>query len=305
MHVVKARELELTGPSQAGRPAYVSAASGLIKRGRQLFVVCDDELQLAVFDSSSDAPGVLVRLIDGELPLETRKRKARKPDFEALVRLGPFAGHGVGALFALGSGSREVRQRAALLPLTESSVDAAAVRVLDASRLFEALAKEVDDVNVEGAVVIDGRLVLMHRGNARHPASALVGFQLAPLLKSIEHDDTLGRIHVESVRHFELGKIDDAPLTFTDGCALSDGTILFSAVAEQTDDSYADGPCRGSAVGAIGPDGRLRRIEYLDELWKIEGIAAEPHGGKHRLWLVTDADSVDVPAALLTGHWNG
>jgi hypothetical protein len=100
-----------------------------------------------------------------------------------------------------------------------------------------------------------------------------IGFRLAPLLESIADDDKLGRAQVESVRHYELGKIDDAPLTFTDGCALGDGSVLFSAVAEQADDAYVDGPCRGAAVGAIGSDGRLRRIEYLDQPWKIEGIA--------------------------------
>jgi len=303
VHLVKSRLLRLAAPSQPGRPAYVSAASGLVKRGPELFVIADDELQLAVFDCANDEPGVLVRLFAGELPLDPNARKARKSDFEALVRLEPFAGCGSGALLALGSGSRKNRRRAALLPLTESSVDAAAVRVLDGSRLFAALTTEVDDVNVEGAVVIDDRLVLMHRGNARHPTCALVRFRLAPLLESIADDDKLGRAHVESVRHYELGKIDDAPLTFTDGCALGDGSLLFSAVAEQADDAYVDGPCRGAAVGAIGPDGRLRRIEYLDQPWKIEGIAAEPHHGQHRVWLTTDADSVDVPAALLTGEW--
>jgi hypothetical protein len=105
-------------------------------------------------------------------------------------------------------------------------------------------------------MVSGDRLVLMHRGNAREPSCALVGFDLRQLLHSIDDDDRLGRVHIESVRHYELGKVDDAPLTFTDGASLSDGTILFSAVAEQTDDNYADGPCRGAALGEIGPDGK-------------------------------------------------
>jgi len=305
VHLSKLRQLDLAAPAQPGRPSYISAASGLVKTNRHFFVVADDELQLAVFDCVGDAPGALLRLFDGELPVELRDRKARKPDFEALVALQPFADYREGALLALGSGSRKGRRRAALLPLTDSSVEGPAVRRLDASKLFEALASEVDDANVEGAIVVRDHLVLMHRGNARHPDCALISCRLEPLLRSIRDDDKLGKVHIDSVRHYELGKIDGAPLTFTDGCLLDDGSILFAAVAEQTDDSFSDGPCRGSALGEIGPDGNLRRIEYLEDGWKVEGIAAEPHGNLHRLWLVTDADDVRVPASLLVGEWPG
>jgi hypothetical protein len=303
MHLDTLRQLRLTAPTQAGRPAYVSAASGLVKAGQHFYVVADDELQLAVFDWDSDAPGTLVRLLEGELPLAKRDRKAVKPDFEALTLLPPFAGYAAGALLALGSGSRKNRRLAVLLGLTESGAIGSSARGLDASRLFDAMAGEVDDVNVEGAMVSGDHLVLMHRGNARHPSCALVGFDLRELLRSIDDDDKLGRVHIDSVRHYELGKIDDAPLTFTDGAALSDGAILFSAVAEQTADNYADGPFRGAALGEIGADGNLRRIEYVEGGHKIEGVHVEADGASYRVWAVTDADDVAVPATLLTGEW--
>jgi uncharacterized protein DUF6929 len=303
MRLATLRQLRLIVPAQAGRPAYVSAASGLVKAGQHFYVVADDELQLAVFECNSDAPGTLVRLLAGELPPAARERKAGKPDFEALTFVPSFADYPAGALLALGSGSRRERRQAVLLRLTESAVNSSSARRLDASRLFDAMASEVDDMNVEGAVVIDDRLVLMHRGNARHPSCALVSFELRQLLRSIDDDDRLGRVHIESVRHYDLGKIDDAPLTFTDAAVLRDGAILFSAVAEQTDDNYADGPCRGAALGEIGPDGNLRRIEYVEGGYKIEGVHAAADGASCRLWAVTDADDVDVPATLLTGEW--
>src|SRR4029450_5857485 len=106
---------------------------------------------------------------------------------------------------------------ARLRPLIGANVNRPAVRRLDASRLFNAMAAEVDDVNVEGAVVIDDRLVLMHRGNTRHPTCALVSFDLQRLLVSIDDDDELGKAHITSIRRYDLGKIDDVPLTFTDG----------------------------------------------------------------------------------------
>ena len=43
------RELDLEAPSEPGRPAFVSAASGLVCVGNYLYVVADDELSLGVF----------------------------------------------------------------------------------------------------------------------------------------------------------------------------------------------------------------------------------------------------------------
>lgn len=292
----------MAAASQPGRPAYVSAGSGLVRVARRFYVVADDELHLGVFPVAGDAPGTLLRLFDGQLPLPTKERKQLKPDFEALALLPPFLHYPHGAMLVLGSGSKSQRRLGALLALTEHGVDSSSVRVLDAAKLFDVMAREVEDLNVEGAVVIDGRLVLMHRGNARHPSNALVSFDLHALLESIADDDNIGKAHLVAVRHYDLGKVDAVPLTFTDGAALPDGSLIFSAVAEQTDDSYQDGPCRGAAVGMIDVDGTLRRIDYLEELYKIEGIHAELEGSGHRLWLVSDADDVLVPAALLQGE---
>lgn len=298
----KLRELELDTPSQSGRPAFVSAASGLVRVGPRFYVVADDELQLGVFPVTGAAAGSLVRLLPGELPLPKAERKKRKPDFEAIARLPVFSRYPQGALLALGSGSKHRRCRLALLPLTNDAADARSVRVLDADRLFEAAAQEVDDLNVEGAFVRDGQLVLMHRGNARHPACALLSFALEPLLRSIEDDDELGKVRLEATRSYELGRIDEVPLTFTDGAVLDDGTVVFCAVAEQTDDSYTDGPCRGAALGTIAADGRLQRIELLDARYKVEGIHAERAADPVCVWLVSDADDAAVPAALLYGE---
>src|SRR4051812_9275700 len=207
MHLNKLRDLHLKAPSQPGRPAYLSAGSGLVRVGQQFYVVADDELQLGVFLCEGNAPGALLRILDGNLPLPIKERKKVKPDFEAITLLKPFAHYPRGAMLVLGSGSKSQRQQGALLALNEDGVDSASARVLDASKLLDAAAAEVDDLNVEGALVTDDHLVLMHRGNARHPPSALLSFDLAPLLKSIEHDDDLGKAHVMSVRHYDLGRI--------------------------------------------------------------------------------------------------
>ena len=72
------RELTLKAPPSAGRPAHLSAASGLVRVGGQLYVVADDELQLGVFPAIGNAPGDLLRLFPGELPRSHKPRKAKK-----------------------------------------------------------------------------------------------------------------------------------------------------------------------------------------------------------------------------------
>lgn len=301
MHLDKVRELRLATAPQAGRPAHLSAASGLVRVADTFYVVADDELQLGAFPVAGNAPGQLIRMLAGELPDSKPERKKHKPDFEALVVLPAFAHYPHGALLALGSGSKQRRERAVLLALGARGVDAARIRVLDLSRLFAALHAEIDDLNIEGAALSADCLLLMHRGNKGNGENCLASFNLAALLASIEHDDVLGKVPLQALHRYNLGALDAVPLCFTDGAVLPDGRLVFAAVAEDTEDSYADGPCRGAAVGVLSAAGRLRAIHYLDVPYKVEGIHAVPNGAQIRVWLVTDADDASVPASLLTG----
>lgn len=280
----------------------MSAASGLVRVGSMLYVIADDELQLGVFPMESADLGHLIRMIDGDLPDSPADRKKAKPDFEALTRLPPFDRNPHGALLALGSGSRRPRRRAVLVPLDERGVRAASTRLIDAGALFDALNSEVDDLNIEGAVVSGGRLLLMHRGNKSHAFSAVVGFDLSAVLRSIARDDFLPKLPILSLRHYDLGTIEGIPLCFTDGAALPGGELVFSAIAEDTSDNYSDGPCIASAVGMIEPQGSVQVLNYVDRPCKIEGVHAERNGTDIRLWLVTDADDATIAATLLTGE---
>src|SRR4029079_2465827 len=101
------------------------------------------------------------------------------------------------------------------------------------------------------------------------------------------------------IEHVDIGVVDGIPLGFTDGSALPGGRMVFTAVAEDTDDSYEDGGCRGAVLGILGAGGALERLDSLDRRYKVEGVAASVEGGVIRLWLVTDADNAEIPAQLL------
>lgn len=283
---------------QKCRDLSVSAASGLVIEGDAFYVIADDALHMHVYSLQDEKYENRIRLREGELPADKKSRKKMKPDFEALVRLPAQPDLPHGALFALGSGSKQNRQQGVIVPFYADGTPSEKIHTLDLASLYTAFPFE--DTNIEGAMILGEQLVLMQRGNKKYPQSALV-FVSLPL------DDVGARFIAPDARIIlvTLPTIDGIPLGFTDGIALPNGNILFNAVAENTDDSFNDGVCAGAALGIINTQGELLQCEWLAEPHKIEGIALDASGT--RLYAVTDADDPAVPAALfevdVPGEW--
>ncbi|MFG6455271.1 DUF6929 family protein [Roseateles sp. BYS96W] len=295
MLVAKAlRELHVSCPS--GRE-HVSAASGLVRVGDRLFVVADDENSLGMFNLERDEAGTLMRLFPGELPSAPKARKAAKPDLESLALLPAFASFPYGALLALGSGSRKQRQRGALLPLGADGSSSEAAKEIDLTDFYSPLRAKYDQLNIEGAFVGKDQFFLLQRGNQTGPENALIGFDWTQTEEWLRGVGPVPR--PMSSKTFNLGDIDGVPLCFTDGAVLPDGGWVFCAAAEATSDNYADGPCRGSAVGVVTADGQLQAVMPLSLKCKTEGIAVTVEDGRMQLLMVTDADDPDSAALLL------
>jgi hypothetical protein len=300
MRLTKIRELDLAPSGDAQAPSHLSAASGLVCPGASIYVVADDELHLGIFPATGRAPGHLLRLFDGELPAEKAARKKQKPDLEAITPLPPFGPYTNGALLALGSGSKKNRCRGALLALDASGAIAGVPRVIDAAPLREDLDRRFPALNIEGAVAIGDELRLLQRANRKHPQNLIIRYPLAPVLKMFAAGDVIGAMAPSAVDAVDLGEIGGVPLSFTDGASLPDGSMVFTAVAEDTEDTYNDGACLGAAIGVAAPDGTLRFLERCDECHKIEGVAVRVDNNVIRLLLVTDADDPAIPAGLFT-----
>ncbi|MGZ9059095.1 MAG: DUF6910 family protein [Burkholderiaceae bacterium] len=176
---------------------------------------------------------------------------------------------------------------------------AGAPRAISLNSWFVRLQREFAEVNLEGAFIDREYIALLQRGNKGNPRNALVRIRLAPVLDAIEKKRALS---VPKLRRHRLriGYVRRTPLCFTDGAALPAGGFAFSAVAEATDDSYADGECVGAAIGIIGADDRLRALWQLEPALKVEGIEARLTAKGLELTVVTDADQSSVPAQLLT-----
>lgn len=298
------RELDLAGPIEAGRPPHLSAASGLVCVGPLAYVIADDELHLGVFRLDSREPGQTIRLFDGELPLKAGPRKTQKPDIEAILKLPADRASPYGTLLVLGSGSRLNRKRGALLALDSAGGIAESPRVVDLSPIFEPLRGAFAEINIEGAAVAGEEVLLLQRGNKSDRCNAVIRYARSAFVHAI--GSAAGQVDVFDIHHFDLGEIGDVPLSFTDGVALPDGRLLFTAAAEDTGSAFDDGSCAGSAIGLID-GGTLLRLEPFDRPCKVEGVHARVKGDTIELLLVTDADDAMRPGQLLSAtlDWPG
>jgi hypothetical protein len=296
LQLTKLRELTLkAGPG----PRFLSAASGLVRSGSELYVVADDELHLGRFPAQGAAAGQLLRLFDGHLPRRLEKRKKRKPDLEILLKLPAWGAHPLGCLLALGSGSGKRRRRGALLPLDRRGHVVGTLVEIDATPLFEKLATYFDDLNLEGAWVHGKLLHLLQRGNKGNSPNAVVSVDLLAALKGLGNA-VLPRLPIDGINQIDLGEVAGVPLGFTDASVLGDGRWLFSAVAEDTGDAQSDGPCVAASIGMADAANRVLWIKQVQPLYKIEGIEARQRSSGIELLMVTDADSPAVPARVLS-----
>jgi hypothetical protein len=284
------RDLTLHRATHTPGQRHLSAASGLVCADGRVYVIADDEHHLAVFDDLR-TPGRSVRLFEGTLPAGVKRRKKRKPDTETLALLPR------GVLLTLGSGSRPRRCCGAWIVLDAEGCPRRPARQVDLVPLYEPLRAHFDDLNIEGAFVCGREFVLLQRGHAGGSANASVHFALNRVLAWLfEGADApvARRVH----RH-RLGSVNGVPLCFTDGAALPGGRWAFTAVAEVTDNSAADGACVGSMVGVMSAEGELLARHAMPHAEKIEGIDARLRRGSLTLCLVTDADDPRVASRLL------
>lgn len=295
------RELTLEAPSAKGRPAHLSAASGLVRRGDFLYVIGDDELNLAVFSTFTPGPGKLVRLFEGELSADEGERQRKKPDLEALTTLPPFLRNPYGALLALGSGTGETRDRGFVWSLDAQGALIGFPRVVDLSGLYETLDSELTEMNIEGVAVTGERLALFHRGNSVEGGNVIVYLSLDEVLESLSSDFAVGASKLLEIRNYEIGQRDGVDLAFTDGDSLGDGSLVFTAAAEGHEGTDDDGRQTGSAVGIIDPSGELDQLELIeDESIKLEGVDGIVADRMVHMLLCSDADDPKVPSPLFS-----
>jgi hypothetical protein len=277
--------------------SHVSAASGLVCAHGRVYVMADDEHHLTVYRDAR-TPGRMHRVFPGDLPRGTKARKKRKPDVETLFLLPPSDGGGRDTLVALGSGSRKNRQTGVAVALSARGKVPRKIRRFDLRPIYESLRDLLGgELNIEGAIVTADELLLLNRAVKGKSFNAVASYRLRDLRRVL--NGARRQVKPISVRRYQLGVIDGIALGFTDAATLPGGGFVFTAVAEDTDDSVADGACAGSVVGRVDRRGQLREMHRLQPRMKVEGIDLQVTRDGVDLCLVTDADTPARPSALL------
>jgi hypothetical protein len=288
------RELDLDEPSAPGRHAHLSAASGVVRRGDFVYAIGDDELSLGVFRLSEPGPGCLRRALEGELPTDEKERKAHKADLEALTLLPPFGGNPFGALLGLGSGSGQRRDRGFVWSLGPDGDLVDDPRELDLEPLYTLLRRDIPELNIEGASVIEERLWLLQRGNTEEGLNLVAELSLAAVMESLQRDLRIDPHELEEVRAYDLGELDGVPLTFSDATPLGRDMLVFTASAE------GDGGIHGSVVGTLDAGGVVQRLRTIDRRFKVEGVHASIDTGVVDFLFVCDQDDPETASPLLS-----
>ena len=283
-----------------GQP-HLSSASGLALAGHHLYIVADDENHLARLDARDAIASPLVRtpFAHASLPSDRLRRKAVKIDLESLIVF-PAASRSEDALLvAWGSASRPQREFAYVFALDEKGAIASGPVELSLSDLCVPLHQRYGELNLEAGFVQGDQMHLFQRAHAGQPINGHVRFDAramrAWLCKAIAEPPRplrMEEIHLESVA--------GVPLGITDAAASPDGGWVFSAVAEDTADAYADGACVGSVIGRADDRDQVHGLHRLQGDPKVEGLAFV---ARDRLWLVTDADDPACPSELLELRW--
>ena len=307
-----------TGEDSAqDRPAHVRAASSIAWIGDRIALVQDDSNFVALVQPTTGAvhPIALPR---GEGGLrnfdDVRGNKKFKLDLEACVAL---PGQAEPSLLAFGSGSKKRRRNVAVIDRWNDAEPR--VRLHDATTLYERLEAEVafagSDMNIEGALVTGNCIRFFGRGNGKPkngllPLNATCELTIEQLLAYLENTVDVAPPNPTSVVQYDLGRLNDIVLGFTDATTMGDQT-LFSAAAEVSADASEDGPVGGSVLGTIDAHGVVRYTLLVDLtgrpfMEKVEGVVFSKTSAQ-RAFIVVDPDDVTRPGELceveLRGSW--
>lgn len=266
----------------------LSAASGLVVLDGLAWVVADHQLALHGYPLDGAGRPCSIALDPAMAVAGFALPKKIKPDLEVLFDAGD------GRLVALGSGSRPNRCRGFSIDYAGGTVD-----TIDLWPSYESPRLRSAPLNVEGAVRLGDALILAHRGLSAADPSRILVFDAQACL--VAHRDRWPASALRSIITVDLGTLDGVPPGVTDLALHPRLGLHYLAVAERTEDAYADGEVVGTVFGRLDAEFRPTTLGRLRPDHKCEGLAWWKADAAAEHWLgVTDADDPTRPARLLS-----
>lgn len=257
-----------------------ASASGLVRAGDCFYIIADDGHSLLKITTAGELKSIPI--LPGGLPREYGERKKQKPDFESLFAFGD-------RLIGLGSGSKENRTQGFSISTDASTNETSPPTLFSLAPLYEALAKKIPGLNIEGALAVRNEIWLFQRGNTEGSFSGVIRLD--------------GSFTPEAIL-----EIHDLTASLPEGYGFTDATtsandLWFLAVREETKNAYDDGAFSGAILGQllVSGDGtpEIGPLTLLEIEAKPEGLWVESAAdGGAIAYLVTDADSSDIPSGF-------
>lgn len=230
---------------------------------------------------------------------EKRIPKSEKTDFETSTLLEL---NGTPQLLVIGSGSREERKKALLLPVAHEAAASATLFqpfFYNEASFAQLKTKGIAEVNIEGSTIIGDHLALSNRGNIANPWNHLIITQKDGLVDGSRQSFTVQQLRLPvNAKEF----IGVSELCYIE----SNDILLFALSSEATNNSYDDGVIGDSYIGWIHNFSEkmdhpelivdeminLRTINDEFEKEKIEGLCVEAvNGNEFTIHLISDNDS--------------
>lgn len=306
------------------RPAFVRAASSMAWIGDRLALVQDDVNFVALVDPSDGVAHAIALPAgkDGKRQFDDgRGTKKFKLDLEAMARVPVKDGQ---LLLAFGSGSKKRRENVMTLhfPGRTARPEPGEPSIVPLPDLYAALRAETtfagSEMNIEGALYVDGVIRLFGRGNGEavddlHPLDATCDLDWPALLAHVMAPERSPLPGITRITQYDLGSIDGVALGFTDAIPAQRTCVMYAAAAEASKNAVDDGVVAGSALGVIPHDRRqaARWTAIHDEkgkafAGKVEGLVIDRNDPMRAL-IVIDVDDFERPSELcevqLSGPW--
>lgn len=273
----------------------IASASGLAEIPEGWLVVGDDFIDLYWLDADGELHGQWPISATPAVIVNGRVPKKHKRDFEAIAswRQGKQT-----QLLIFGSGSKlpqrsyivQAAWQEKLLSSQEVQAEAFYQHILQVAKIGP------EQLNIEGAAVFDGKLVLLNRGMNQSILLDLKAFN------TYLSGGCKGNPPALSIQNYKLPDIGGIQLGMSGACTdLRRNRLYFCASAEDSVDWIQDGEVLGSYVGWIvrptaGDGGELFAMPVVDEAGqitadKIEAIGLlPPVNGNVQVMALTDTD---------------
>lgn len=244
----------------------LSSLSGLAFNQNILFTVSDEFYSLVATDLKTQV------YFEFDAPKNQRirnlsyiERKKVKPDFESLSVIHHQNRTYLHIMPSLSKANRHCGYLVQLdlevkTPAKELFLE---IKPLNYEPLLKELTTEERELNIEGHLFHDDKLLLFNRGNLKSPSQ----------LFYMTYDFNTYQAKLERAVNVDLGAYEGYPIQWTDALWKNAQSIYFSATVEKVDNAVDDGQVLASFIGEYHLEqNKVISLSKIIEFEKIEGL---------------------------------